>query len=318
MKIDYEISIGEYRLMVLDRVRINRSIEILADTAEIYFPEKVNNRVSEIKSTLKRGDSVSISAGYDGVLTSEFDGFVQHIVEENGSVVIKCEDNIWLTRKSLPNKVLKNVDVIDLLNEVVNVMGSDFKAVTNYSRKWDKFVFDNTTGFEVLRKISEECKLNIFMKGNILYAQPIGILYNDNLEAIYDASKNIEKMDLKYRKADEKEFEVTVEGIGAKGKRKSIVIGKSGGDKRKIIISGVTDDETLRKRGQEELKSLQYDGYEGKIVGWLVPFVDAGYSAYLYDLDYPERAGSYMVNAVDTEISSSGGVRTINLGVKLS
>lgn len=317
MKLNFNIEIGDYRLTAVDKVKTTKSIELLADTAEIYLPEKINNKVAEFKSLLKRGDFVSISFGYDDVLQKEFEGYIQHIVEENGTVLIKCEDSIWLTRKALPNKVLKNVDVIDLLNEVLKVMGKDYQAITSYSRKWDKFVFDNTTGFEVLRKIAEECRLNVFIKDNIIYAHPFGVLYNDNLEAVYDCSRNVEKMDLKYRKVDEKEFEVTVEGIDRKGKRNSVVIGKQNGDKRKILITGVTDIETLKKRGQEELKNLMYDGYEGSITGWLVPFVDAGYSCYLRDPDYPERTGNYMVTAVETEFSVSGGSRKINLGVKL-
>lgn len=315
-KIDWQINIGAYRLGLLDSVSIHSSIELLADTATIQLPATVLNRALEVEDKIKRGDGVHIRAGYDGNLRTEFKGFLNAIKMKEGSIVLECEDAIFLTRKALPNKTLKMTTIRGLLQEVVNVMGGGYTARTNYERGWDKFVFDSSTGYDVLKKIQEECALNIYIKDKTLIAEPRDA-YDANKIAQYDFARNIEKNDLTYRRTDEKDFEVTVEGITKDGKRKSVKIGTPHGDKRKIVISGVIDEAALRQRGQEEMKLLQYNGYEGSITGWLLPYIEAGYGVKLHDGEYETRNGTYHAVSVTTEISASGASRKIQLGRKL-
>lgn len=61
-----------------------------------------------------------------------------------------------------------------------------------------------------------------------------------------------------------------------------------------------------------------YDGYEGSFDGWLIPVVKPTDSAHVEDLDYPYKTGSYYVKSVITKLSSSGGVRTVKLGIRLN
>lgn len=274
------------------------------------------NKAFEVEQKIKRGDAVIIRFGYDDNTPIEFEGFVNAIKSEQGTVTLECEDAIFLTRKSLPNKTLKTTTVRALLQEVVNVMGAGYTAQTNYERGWDNFKIQDATGYDILKKIQEECGLNIYIKDKKLIAEPKDI-FNSNKIVSYDFARNIQKADLTYRRADEKDYEVVVEGITKDGKRKSVTIGTPGGDKRKIIVSGILDETALRQRGQEEMKRLQYDGYEGSITAWAIPFVQAGYGIKIYDADYEYKNGTYFAVSVTTDVGAGGIVRKITLGRKI-
>ena len=61
----YDIQIGEYRLGMLDKVEIHKSVEQLADTAVITLPASQYNKALQVEDKLKRGDSVIIKLGYE-------------------------------------------------------------------------------------------------------------------------------------------------------------------------------------------------------------------------------------------------------------
>ena len=56
----YDIEIGNYKLGMLDKVEVHRSVEQLSDTAVITLPAAQYNNALEGEDKLKRGDAVSI------------------------------------------------------------------------------------------------------------------------------------------------------------------------------------------------------------------------------------------------------------------
>jgi hypothetical protein len=318
--IDWHIRIGSYSLTLVDSVEIHKSVDVLADTATIVLPGQNLNNALEIEGKIKRGDAVTIQIGYDGVMTPEFEGYLESVATDDGSIKLTCEDGLWLMRKPVPNIELKNVsskDVVAYLIAEINKSG-EIKLSLNcdYELKYDKFVINNAMAYDVLKKLQEETKGNIYMMGRVLHYHPAYIeKFGD---VAYDFAVNIEKSDLTYKRADERSYQVEVEGIGKDGKRTTVLIGTTGGEKRTIKIAGITDESSLRKRGEEELKYLVYDGYEGSITGWYLPLVEPGYSAKIQDEDYEYKTGVYYVVAVTTTMSEGGVVRKIQLGRKLA
>ena len=101
------------------------------------------------------------------------------------------------------------------------------------------------------------------------------------------------------------------------GTVKEIETGSTGGDKVEIRCA-TSDEASMRQRGLTEVKRLSFDGYEGNITTWLIPYCKPGDTAELRDEDYPEKDGRYFVQAVTTEFSRDGGKRTVELGFRLS
>jgi len=188
----------------------------------------------------------------------------------------------------------------------------------DYDFTYDKFVIKDATGYDVLKKIQEEAKPNIYLKGDVLHIHP---QYSQVFgTAIYDFAVNIDESgtDLKYKNADERKLLVTVEGKDAQGKAISIEEGSIGGDRETIKLTGVTSEASMRKIASAALERKVYTGYEGTIKGWLIPYCDAGYKAIVRDDDYEYKNGGYYVMSVVTEFSENGGERIVSLGKKLS
>jgi len=318
----WHIKIGKYSLGLLDSVEIIESVDLLSDTAKIVLPGSSMNKQLDIEAKIKRGDPVEIQIGYDDELKTEFTGFVENISTDDAAITISCEDGIFLTRVSVKDKELKSCTSKDVAQYVVDQVNlslpsdQQISLQCDYELAYDKFIINKANGRDVLNKLQEESKGNIYMKDRVLHFHPA---YMEEFgDVTYDFAVNIEKSDLKYRRADERRYEVEVEGIGKDGKRTVVTVGTTGGEKRSIKISGITDPATLKKRGEEEMKYLVYDGYEGSLTGWLIPENHAGYSAKIIDQDYEYKNGTYYVVSVTTKMSESGGVRKVQLGRKLS
>ena len=314
----FDIQVGKYKLGLLSSVEVHKSVDLLADTCTIILPGTVHNQALRIEDEIKRGDPVSVKFGYDNITNSkpEFEGYLQEIATDDGSITLKCEDALYLTRKAVKDTVFSSAGVKKIAEYVCNEIGGTLSVNCTYDFRYDKFTINSATGFDVLKKLQEETKANIYIKGNVLHIHPA---YIEKFgEVKYDFARNIEKSDLQYRRAEDRKYQVEGEGIGADGKRVSVTVGATGGDRRSVKIYGVFDKEMLKKRGEEELKYLVFDGYEGSITTWLVPYVEPGYSAKIYDAEYEYKKGTYYVVSVTTTFSESGGARKVELGRKLS
>ena len=308
---------GAYRLLLLDSVHILRSVEALADTAEITLPATVYNAAIEIEDKVHVGDSVTISLGYGDNLREEFSGFVQRIATDGGAIKLFCEDQLYLFRQAVADKVYKKPSVKTLLQDICRQCGG-VALSCDYDFSYDTFTVHNATGYDILKKIQDEVQPNIYFKDGTLhihpqYAQIFG-------QASYNFTRNIERghTDLEYRKADDRRFLVVVEGEKKDGTKVTAQAGVSGGDRVTMRVPGATDQKSLQAVADQVLKEKSYTGYAGSFQSWLLPFCDAGFKVSIHDPDYEYKNGTYYVTAVEVSYSSAGGVRKITLGRKLS
>ncbi len=312
----YKIKLGSYLLGLLDEVEIHTSVELLADTATIKLPAARYNESLGIEQKIKRGDKVAISIGYkESGFTDNFNGYIQSISTDNGSITICCEDELYNLRKAVKNRNLVNVSLSSLLDTVLSDLGGGYTVDCSYSWTYKKFVIADATAYDVIKKVQDECGADIYLKGKVLHIHAPAEKVGENVK--YDFSVNVEDCDLTYRSAEDKKYKIVIKSTAPDGTVKKVEIGSSYGDKKEIMCP--TDDtESMKKRGETELKRLSFDGFEGSIHTWLLPYCEAGYSAEIKDKDYPEKDGKYFVQSVTTTFSESGGKRKIELGIRLS
>ena len=163
----FDIQIGDYKLGMLDKVEIHKSQELLADTATITLPSAQYNVALDVESKIKRGDKVAIQLGYKEVgIRTEFEGYLQRISTDGGNITLYCEDDLYLMRKSIPNKVFKTVTLKNLLEYVLKNIPDDVKLSIDCSYEWSykKFVINNATGYDVLKKVQDECGADIYIR----------------------------------------------------------------------------------------------------------------------------------------------------------
>jgi len=311
----YDIQIGSYKLGLLESVEIHKSVDLLADTAVVTVPGVVYNQSLDIEDKVKVGDAVTIKLGYDDNLITEFEGYLQRIDTDDSRLTFNCEDGIYLTRKPVKDKQFNKTTVKEIAQYCLSEIGmKELNCTCDIT--YEKFVIKNANAFDVLKKIQEDTLANIYMKGSELNIHPLYI--EKGGDVYYDFAVNIEKSDLKYRNKDDRRFEVTVEGVTLDGKKQKVTVGITGGEKRTIFVSSPMSREELIKRGEAQMKYLTYDGYEGNIIGWLIPFVEPTYSAHIHDREYEFKTGSYYVISVTTTFSENGGIRKVELGRKLT
>lgn len=312
----YDIQIGNYKLGMLDKVEIHKSVEQLADTAVITLPASQYNKALEVEDKLKRGDAVTIVFGYkESGMEKEFDGWLQRISTDGGNIKLHCEDDLFRFRKEIPNEVLKQVSLQTLLQKVINGCGLNLKVNCSYSWTYDKFVINNASGFDVLKKVQEECGADIYVSGGELHVHPPGEKMYD--ERFYDLSINVEEERLTYRRAEDKKVKVVVKALLPDGTTKEVETGSTGGEKIEIKCA-TSDEASMKARGELEVKRRTFDGYEGSITGWLIPMCRPADSVTIRDKDYPYKDGTYFVTSVATEFGKEGGKRKIDLGFRLS
>lgn len=312
----HDIKVGNYKIGMLEKATIHSSVELLADTATIVLPGAEYNKALSVEDKIHRGDKVDVQFGYKEYgIAEEFKGWVQAIRTDDGSITLECEDDLFLFRKDLPNAFYKKITLLQLLQKIVSGCGLSYAINCSYSWLYTKFTVHAATGYDVLKKVQEECGADIYIKNNTLQVHAPAEKIGKN--RYYDFAKNIEKSDLKYRTSADRKVRVVVKAIMPDGTVRKVETGTTGGDKKEITCA-TSDLESMKRRGEIEAKRLSYDGYEGSFDTWLVPMASAGDSAIMHDSDYPEKDGKYYINAVTTEFGSNGGVRKVELGIKLS
>lgn len=317
LALEYNIRVGKYRIGIIDSVVIKKSVETLADTASIVLPSTYINKAIDIESRLNEGDEVTIELGYGDSLQMEFKGYLNTISTDDSKVTLECEDSVYLFRKELANTEHKNITAKSLASKIAQEIDPTFTVECDYDFSYDKFIVHDATAWDVLKKLQDETKANIYFKDKVLHIHPQYTEITNSVPVVYDFSVNIEKSSLKWKRADERKFLVEVEGVMPDGTRITETFGKAGGDKRSIKLYGVADKQSLLQRAKEELSLLVYTGFEGGFTGWLVPFCEPAYKIGLRDSEYPDKNGNYYVVATEVKFSASGGERTVTIGKKI-
>lgn len=311
----HDITVGNWRLGMLESVEIHRSVELLADTAVIRLPGSEYNAALDVESRIRRGDRVTVRLGYwETEIMTEFEGWVQRVGTDNGAITLECEDDLFRMRVALRDRQLEKVSLKDLLNGVLSEIGG-YTLDCSYDWTYDRFVINTATGYDVLAKVQEESGADIYLDGTVLHVHPPGQM--TGREVIYDFAQNVQSCDLQYRRSDERRVRVVVKALMPDGTVRESEYGPAGGDKVEVRCAA-TDDASMRSRGESEVRRLSFDGYDGSITGWLVPYVRPGDSVVLHDRDYEYKNGKYFVQAVTTTFGSSGGTRKIELGFRLN
>jgi hypothetical protein len=311
--LNFDISVGGFRLQTVERVQVKSSILNLADTATVRIACPYG-RKKEITDAVKAGDAVEIRLGYGENLKTEFKGYLKTIETEGEGVVLGCMDALYLLDKRVNDREYKTITLQELLTDILSQVDSGYSVNSSYSFTYEKFVTQSTSALEVVRKVQEETKANVFFRGNVLYVQEPYTNVEGRQEVIYDTAVNIEASELKYVTAADRKVEIEVVYTSPEGEKKVETAGQAGGQKIRVR-GGSSSEADLRRQAGAAYDLWNFDGFEGGFTGWLEPFTQPGDTVVLRDEGKPE--GKYYVTGVDVEFDADGGKRKITLGRKI-
>lgn len=315
----HEIKIDGKIIPLITAVSVKMDVTQLANTATVELPATAFKRRLAQVADIRRGQKVEIRLGYDDRNEVEFDGYVNRRTDKDGGMIVECEDAMFLFRQTqMANQEFVNPTMKSLLGKVAQAVGG-IKVDTKLDYSYEKFVFQNASAFDVLKKIQEETKAHVYLTtDNVLHVEPQYIEKSSKVVK-YSFQANIcrDGLNLTWKDTTENPLIVEVEGTGkvnGKVTKVTVTSGKAGGDRIKEKIRGIVDKKTLQSIADDMLASRNHIGFEGSFDAWLRPFVTAGDFVELIDDEDGTRNGKYYVKSVETTFDSGGGKRKINLG----
>jgi hypothetical protein len=316
-----EIKIGDFTFRSVTEVEITKSVEDLSDTATIKMPSKFkikqNGEQKYTEEAIKVGDKVSILLGYENQYEGvEFTGFITSV----GSKIpleIKCEDAMWLLRRKNINKAFNTkTELKTILQEVVS--GTEIQLSSKIPQFGiDKFIIQNANGTQVLQKLKEDFGLSVYLDDEGKLYAGLQQLNNVLQQVLYDLNYNIVENNLEYKSADQKRIKVKYSCRDKANKLIKIELGDDDGEVREMKLENVYDESKLKELAEAALKSVKYEGFEGSVKSFLIPFATRGMAAVIKDKEHTKRDGKYFIKKVVTSFGTSGSRRDVTISNKL-
>ena len=315
-----KVEIGDFIFQQINEIEITKSVEELSDTAIVKLPTrfkiKQNGEEKYAETAIKVGDKVKITLSYEGKYSAvEFEGYVKKI-NPKIPLEVHCEDAIWLLRRKSISNSWDNCTMKEILQEVVK--GTSVQLASNIpSVKLDKWIIRNANGAQVLESLKKELLMTVFINDEGKLYCGLEQLTNVGQTVVYDLNYNLVENNLEFKTQDDRKIKIKYTYQDKENKKQSIEVGDPDGEQKTFHTSVISDLKKLEEMAKHEIQKLKYDGFDGDITSFLIPFSTRGMKAKLFDEDHPNRDGNYFIKKVVTTFGTSGARRKITLGNKL-
>lgn len=312
--------IGNYSFSSFNEVEITKSVEDMSDTAVIKMPTRFkvrnNNDLLYTEEAIKEGDKVTITLGYKNKYSGvEFVGYVKKISPKI-PLEIHCEDAMWLLRRNHVKKLLKATTLKAILKEAVS--GTSVEIANNIPDvAIDQWAMIDKNGAQILEDLKKQFPFYAYINDEGKLYCGLEQLNNVGQSVVYDLNYNLVENNLEFRSKNDRRIRIKYTYIGKDNKKKSYEFGDSDGELRTFHTSVVSEEAKLKEMAQIELEKLKYDGFDGDVVSFLIPFANRGMKAVIRDEKHLNRQGSYFIKKVVTTFGMSGARRKVTISNKL-
>lgn len=303
------ITIGDLVFDFVHQVSVSSSWKQLTDTAQISLPRNIRLKDGGVLPNIPVGAAVSIQIGYDLDNVEVFAGYVARIGADL-PIVLECEDEMWNLKQTIVSESWAKVGLRTMLNAILpsNIV---YDAV---DVDLGAFRIDQVSVAKVLETLQSQYGLRSYFQENVLY---VGFAHSrDPEQHPYSFQENIVSSGLEYRLKENTRLQVRAVSMQPDNTKLEVKLGDEGGEQRTLHYYNL-DQETLQARAEAELARLKVDGYRGSFQAFGDPVCLHGDVAEVADSEYPDRAGSYLVDRVDVRFGQGGYRREIHLGGKV-
>ncbi len=318
--LESKVEIGSYIFNQVNEIEITKSVEELSDTAVIKLPTRFkvrqNGEQKFTEDAIKVGDKVTITLGYEGKYSGvEFTGFVKKISPKI-PLEIHCEDALWVLRRKNITRSWEKTTMKEILTEVVK--DTPVQLADNIpSVNLDKWIIKNANGAQVLESLKKDLLMTAFINDEGKLYCGLQQLTNVGQTVVYDLNYNLVENNLEFKSKEERKIKIKYTYIDKENKRKSIEVGDPDGEQRTYHTSVISNTKKLEEMANAEIEKLKYDGFEGDVTSFLIPYATRGMKAKLLDNEHPNREGNYFIKKVVTTFGTGGARRKITIGNKL-
>jgi hypothetical protein len=304
---------------IVNNVTITRSFDNQTQTATVTLPRnfKYNNKniYNGENPLVKRGDKIELYAGYVPNLKLLFSGYISK-VDNNVPMVLKCEDEMFLLKqKQAENVSHKTISLFKFLSEILKNTNIPFKAL---KCELGQIRIQNASIGKVLQTLRNDYGLySYFIKGTLYVGLPFQKQLATEQYFLFEKQMITDGMDLQYLKKEDVKIQIKGILIGNDNQKTEYIYGDLTGDLRTIFQYGGTK-ETLDNTAKSFLEQMNYTGYYGSFLTFLIPSVVPGDYAIIDSFLYPERKGTYLIKSVETSFGVDGGRQKIELERKIA
>jgi hypothetical protein len=321
--LESKVEIGNFSFNSVNEIEITKSVEELGDTAVIKLPTRFtvrdNSRVVFTEDAIQVGDKVVITLGYEGKYSGvEFTGYVKKISPKI-PLEIHCEDAMYHLRRKNITKSWEKTTLKEIVEEVVKDTPVQLsKLMENQSMPLDKWIIKGANGTQVLESIKKDLAQTIFIDDEGKLYVGLQQFSNIGQTVVYDLNYNLVANDLEFKTKEDRKIKVKYNYMDpTTNKKNSIEVGDPDGEQREYTTSVVSDLKKLEEMAKAEIEKLKYDGFEGNITSFLIPFATRGMKAKLLDSEHPNREGNYFIKKVVTTLGTVGARRKVSIGNKI-
>lgn len=311
------------------QIEINSSWEDMVSTCKITLPKVVfkNRKGTYIQPVtngeevfFRRGDQVKVSFGYDGKLTTRFEGIIAK-VNPRVPIELHCEDDSFRLKESICKK--KSWDVGVSLSDILSfVLPVDPRTGKQYKFSADpmtfgKFSINRSSVLELLEYFKKSFGLTVYFRDNTIF---VGLAYQLKTIAdiatkvlpVFHFQKNIIEDSLEYWREEDVKYRVTATNIKRDNSRKTFDFGNVDGELRSVTYYDVPDAD-VKRLATDLLNRFKFTGFRGTFTGFMDPKIQHGDPIRLQDDIIPDRNGTYLVKRVISKCGVDGGRQVITL-----
>ncbi len=325
-----EILIGPYVFRQVNNVEVEKSWRSLGNTCNIQLanlPGVYANK-SLLEEKIVTGLPVSVNLWYmDEVQREEFTGYVSR-VKAVIPFEIECEDEVywfkrtpikktWKTKTTLKEVVKYLVDEVNTKYPTVKITLSGNLPDVNFT---DGFIIQSgNTAATTLQEIKENFGLVSYFRGKELFC---GLSEQQNFGKVkLSLAWNIIENDLTFHREEDVQIKIKPVGFTLDNKKVTTKkeVGDPDGELRTVHYYNVKTEEELLKLAENDLLKYKYEGFEGTVTTFLIPFAEPLMTCILVDPRYGgSRSGRYQTDSVKVSFGQNGARRIVELGKKLS
>lgn len=305
----------------IHEVEITKGVEELSDTATIKLPTnfkiRQTNETKYTEEVISVGDKVTIMLAYQGQYSGvEFKGYVKKISPKI-PLEIHCEDSMWLLRRKNINRSWEKTTLKEILREVVKYtpIELDIKHIPDINL--DKWIIKNANGCQVLESIKKQLCMTVFLNDEGKLYCGLQQLTNIGQGVVYDLNYNLVENNLEFKAKEDRRIKVKYKYKAKDNKEKSVEVGDSDGEQREFYTSVISDEKKLTEMATAEIEKLKYDGFDGDVTSFLIPFATRGMKAIIKDKDHKNREANYFIKKVVTTFGTGGARRKVTISNKL-
>lgn len=296
----------EIKLNFITSVSIQSSWKMLTDTADITLPRKLKIfQGKSLNEYIRPGDPVKIELGYNRVLLTEFEGYIQRI-GRGIPITLHCEDEMYKLKRKKASYSKRSVKLGELLKDLCG----EYEIVTSFGdTELGAVRYADMLVSQILEDVKKKTGLYSYFIGKTLYC---GNVYTDKVqlpETKIHLERNAVSQDLQQTEGD---YEVTALAILKGGKKLEAKAGTKGAETVNLTYND--KDKTVTVEVLKEFAERYYEGlkkqkYKGGIELFGIPAVTFGQVIDLKSDITPEMDGKYYIEKVTKEFSDNATYR---------